>query len=89
MGSGVFYETLDIQNTYRLPDRSSVFQLETLAISEACDIIGENSSSSGRNAIFIKLGFCLVNSALVRQCLTTCQRLTPYHIEKIDQMPKV
>lgn len=82
VGAGVFSETLDIERSYRLPNHSSVFQAETLAISKACGIIREDDSPLGRIAIATDsqaaiqaLGSSRVGSAVVRLCLSELKNI--------------
>ena len=72
VGAGVFSETLNVAESYRIPDHSSVFQAETLAILKACGVIRRNDSSMERIAIATDsqaLSSSRVDSAVVRQCL--------------------
>ena len=55
-GAGVFSEELGIRESYRLPERCSVFQAEVMAIKQACLLLKQKTMASSIHkhvAIFI------------------------------------
>lgn len=75
VGAGMFSGTLDISESYRLPDGASVFQAEVLAILKACSLLESAQMPMQNIAIFtdsqaaIKaLGSVIISFKLVRDC---------------------
>ncbi|XP_055858922.1 retrovirus-related Pol polyprotein from type-1 retrotransposable element R1 isoform X1 [Episyrphus balteatus] len=75
VGSGVYYESLNISKSFRLPNFASVFQAELLAFKEACKLLRVYPNQSQNTAILtdsqaaIKaIDSVTTSSKLVQQC---------------------
>lgn len=75
VGAGVFSESNNISKKYRLPDTSSVFQAEVLAIWKACKLSREDNSSrrsitvaTDSQAAILALNSASISSKLVLKC---------------------
>lgn len=94
VGAGIFSETLNISKSYRLPDHSSVFQAELLAILQACKELGSVSNPNQNIAIFtdsqaaIKaLDSAATTSKLVGRCRDELARLVGRHKVTLHWVP--
>lgn len=80
VGAGIFSESLSVRSSYKLPDNSSVFQVETLAISQSCGIIQyEIEISHGQSDADPSFKIRHDYSAVVKQCLNELTGMRSKH----------